>query len=623
MSYSFKLVIACILFISVSAVASGQQAVLSGKLWDPEKGRGADSIVVTAKGGAHEYRAFSDSQGRFSFGSIPLGHYTVAVSSILFQAAPKQVHLQKDHHVDLIVNKALRTLQEFSVTGNEGKGKMTSTSVIDRRAMQHLQPSSFTDLLELLPGGRSTDPKLLSMNQIRLREAYTPSSAYDISSLGTAFLVDGTPINTTANLQTARGYFSSDPMSVSDPNSNRSSVNRGVDMRTLSTDQIESVEVVRGIPSVEYGDLTSGLIMIKRKQGETPYSARIKADGFSKLFSLGKGFYIPQKDMSVNADLGYLNAKDDPRDNFLNYKRINASLRAQKRWSDAAHKLTWDAALDFSGNIDNSRTDPDIGVAKIDKYTSNNTSYGVQSRLRNEISREGSLVKSWEISGRLNYQRDKVDVTRWLQVKTASVLTNSLTEGEHDVKYMTPSYASHMTVDGQPLSAFFKAMTTLGFSTSGIGHRLKLGIETNYSKNFGKGQQYDMDFPPSEGIPVRPRAFDTIPGMLNQSFYAEDLITWRLGRHTLTAAAGLRGMMLPGMDSRYAIANKVYLDPRVNVRWELPGMPVGVRQLKVTLGGGFGVHTKMPTLDHLYPNREYEDIVQLNFYHNNPDYRKA
>ena len=36
-------------------------------------------------------------------------------------------------------------------------------------------------------------------------------------------------------------------------------VNSGVDMRSVSTDDIESVEVVRGIPSVEYGDLTSGM----------------------------------------------------------------------------------------------------------------------------------------------------------------------------------------------------------------------------------------------------------------------------------------------------------------------------------------------------------------------------
>ncbi len=34
-------------------------------------------------------------------------------------------------------------------------------------------------------------------------------------------------------------------------------------MRSISTDDIESVEVVRGIPSAEYGNLTSGMINYK------------------------------------------------------------------------------------------------------------------------------------------------------------------------------------------------------------------------------------------------------------------------------------------------------------------------------------------------------------------------
>lgn len=66
-------------------------------------------------------------------------------------------------------------------------------------------------------------------------------------------------------------------------------VNAGVDMRNISTDNIESVEIIRGIPSVEYNDLTSGVVIIKQKQKATPVEARIKADQYGKLFSIGKG----------------------------------------------------------------------------------------------------------------------------------------------------------------------------------------------------------------------------------------------------------------------------------------------------------------------------------------------
>lgn len=53
-------------------------------------------------------------------------------------------------------------------------------------------------------------------------------------------------------------------------------MNKGVDMRSISTDDIESVEIVRGIPSAEYGNLTSGLVNIKRIRKSTPFTARFK-----------------------------------------------------------------------------------------------------------------------------------------------------------------------------------------------------------------------------------------------------------------------------------------------------------------------------------------------------------
>ena len=46
---------------------------------------------------------------------------------------------------------------------------------------------------------------------------------------------------------------------------------------------------MRGIPSVEYGDLTSGMVKVNRKRGGTDLNARFKADMSSKLLYVGKG----------------------------------------------------------------------------------------------------------------------------------------------------------------------------------------------------------------------------------------------------------------------------------------------------------------------------------------------
>ncbi len=78
------------------------------------------------------------------------------------------------------------------------------------------------------------------------------------------------PISTDANMQYSPLSDTQSSTSSSTLENNRNITNRGVDMRSISTDDIESVEVVRGIPSVEYGNLTSGLVKIKKIRRAIP-----------------------------------------------------------------------------------------------------------------------------------------------------------------------------------------------------------------------------------------------------------------------------------------------------------------------------------------------------------------
>ena len=207
-----------------------------------------------------------------------------------------------------------RKIGEVVVTASENTS-LTSGSRIGRAAMAHLQPTSFTDLLELLPGNMSMTPTMGQVNSITLRETgfSSPSGStsvtddYAISSLGTAFVVDGAAINNDASMSQIPGATSGDAAYL------RSTVNRGVDMRTISTDNIESVEVMRGIPSAEYGNLTSGVVNIRRIRRATPLTARFKADEYSNLFSVGKGVVVGSYGDVINADLSYLDSKTDPR----------------------------------------------------------------------------------------------------------------------------------------------------------------------------------------------------------------------------------------------------------------------------------------------------------------------
>src|SRR5690606_7993526 len=141
----------------------------------------------------------------------------------------------------------------------------------------------------------------------------------------------------------------------------------GVDMRTLSTNDIEDVEIIRGIPSASYGDLSSGLVLINRKSGKTEWQSRLKIDGFSKLYYLAKGFQL-RKNWSINTSLDFLNAKADPRIMHENYKRFSGSVRSNAYFDIGFHQLKWQSFLDYNIGVDDETVDPDSGYAKVDAY---------------------------------------------------------------------------------------------------------------------------------------------------------------------------------------------------------------------------------------------------------------
>jgi len=151
-------------------------------------------------------------------------------------------------------------LQEVVVTGQE-TNRLSSSTWITREALKMLQPSSFSDLLELLPGGMAKDPVLTAANTMQLREVGVNEPGYESSSLGVAFMIDGAPLSSHANMQATIGE-SQTRRTVS---GSRNMLGKGIDLRAIATDNIQEVEVIRGIPSVRYGNLTSGLVKISRK----------------------------------------------------------------------------------------------------------------------------------------------------------------------------------------------------------------------------------------------------------------------------------------------------------------------------------------------------------------------
>ncbi|MBQ7631366.1 MAG: TonB-dependent receptor plug domain-containing protein [Paludibacteraceae bacterium] len=515
----------------------------------------------------------------------------------LCAARPDSLRLDSVQMALLDSLERLFTIEEIVVTAEEQTGK-SSASVINKEAMEHLQPSSFTDILQTLPGGTTKDPNLTQTNTIRLREATNGSSSgdYDASSLGTSFVIDGAPVSTDANMQ----YVQSD---ASGSDAKRNSVGAGVDMRTIATDDIEKVEIIRGIAGAEYGDVTSGVVKIERTSKPTPWRARFKADGFSKLLFFGKGIGWNNEQTVLNFGIDYLNAKADPTNTLENYQRITASVRLQQKWQAASYRIQWQSSLDYTGSIDNDKVDPDIHYNREDSYRSVYHKLGWNNTLR--LREEG--VEWWRFSVQANVssELDRIEQTRFVQLTTPkNPAIDNMTEGEATVGLLPYKYTAQHTVEGAPLNVFIRPKAEFYFDTWRLTHKANIGIEWRYAKNFGRGQVYDLSRPLNYSSQLRPRAYYDIPATNQLAWYIQDDIEFPIHEHlSLDINIGLRGSSLLGLGNAYAISGKCYLDPRANIGLNFP-----ISKGKFYVAAAVGQHTKMPTLLQLSPNLLYMDL---------------
>lgn len=556
----------------------------------------------------------TDNNGNITI-SLPSGKHRIKIihtnyqeREINFNSTNQQVFTFRLQPID--------KLEEVVIFSKEGKG-LTTKSVIDRQAMQHLQPSSFSDLMELIPGGLSKAPVLNSTNRVFLRENPNDlvANEYKTSSLGVQFMVDDNIINSNADMQMSidNSQFGYSPRS-------RETAYSGVDMRTISTNDIEKVEIIRGIPSASYGDLTSGLIKIERKIGQTPLQARFKADGFSKQYYVGKGFKINNK-WQLSASVDFLDSKATPTDDFENYQRITASLRSKKISTLFGKTLEWRSNIDFSTNIDKKKEDPDNGTANIDTYESNNKKISFANNFIYHLDKS-SFFNKVTLNTSIRAGFEKIEQRKLVQLSGPRSFSLAYEQGENVGFFPQLRYITDFSTQGKPLdiNALFQLNGTK--KTGGIIHNYEAGIDWRYSKNNGAGLVYDMLTPPSaSNVLTRPRSFNDIPASNLLAAFAGDQMSYAINQHKFTLYAGVRLSHNLGIDNSYAISKKVFTEPRLNLQYSLPHLMINNFPLKTDVTLGYGLFYKQPTLLMLYPNQDYWDYTQLNYYHNDAQYR--
>ena len=598
--------ISLVILLMIAVFSVNAQTKITGVVLDKATKEPMIGATITI-GGGKDVAAVTDIDGRFTV-NVP-DRAMVTVAYIGYKTL-----VDEAHDGVYLIESQTNALNEVVVTAQESQ-KLSTSSVIGRQAMDHLQPSSFGDMIELIPGGRAHDPHLTSPSTISLREAGGGDANYATSSLGTSFMIDGAPISTNANLQ----YVSSGTDSES---LKRNFTNHGVDMRSISTDDIEKIEIVRGIPSVEYGDLTSGLVKIERKRGGNDISARLKADMGSYLFYVGKGFEWQPRKLSLNINADYLDSRIDPRNTLENYKRFTLSTRVHKAWSGNRFNTTLAVNLDYTGSFDNDKTDPDLNEGAVDTYKSSYNRWALMTAFSLKSNDYNSWFKAFNATLSTSLDNDNITREKFIQLRRATIAATSVEPGESDAVILPYSYTTKHEVEGKPFNLFVKVNAKLQVPSQKVFNALLLGIDWNVDKNYGKGQIFDPTLPLYPGMSGRPRDVSLIPASHTLSVYAEENLKTVVGGNTLEVVAGVRGSHMMNLSSRYALNSKFYWDPRVNIGWTFPKFNVGNNEGFVRISGGLGEHTKMPTIEHLYPEPVYIDLVQFNYYHPNEAYKR-
>ncbi|UOB16062.1 TonB-dependent receptor [Abyssalbus ytuae] len=547
--------------------------------------------------------AVTDGEGSFVISQIEPGPYVINFSCLGYADKELTVVVEAGMaSLTIGVEELSLSLSEVVVTAQEKK--LNTISKIEQNAIRHIQPKSLADIFQLLPGHITENPTeaLGKPAQIKIREMEEDNN----SALGAAIIVDGVPLSNNANLQitstSKSGTLNTAPTVAG----------MGIDLRGITTENIESVEVIRGIPSAEYGDLTSGAVIVKTKAGKTPYEAKIALDPNTKIFYLSKGFLLNNEKGSLNFGIDYTESYPDLHLKYEGFKRITGNLGYSNTFLKNSKPLSLNAKLSYFETVDEIKSDPELKSEE----AINSSFKGFRAGLNGmwQLNLPWLTNLSYNFSGSYTHNEDYI---KNLQTVTAGTmpLATSYDEGEHEADFIPSEYYSEMTIDGKPFNIFAQIKGNTAFNIGNWHNNLKLGVEWRTDGNNGKGKQFDINYPPTINSisTLRPRSYKDIPSLNTLSMFVENKLYVPIGFTEFTGQIGLRynNTQPKGL---FTTNGATTMEPRMNLRYQFLNQKNNKVFDDLALRFGYGVAAKMPTLLHLYPDKAYFDETSFNYY---------
>lgn len=562
-----------LLLVSADVMTAQQNRVLfsiSGKVVDAKTGEPVIGAAVNVEDTG--IWAISDENGKFFLPDIRPGDYAVQFSCLGFVDKRLSFVVKKDiPNLTIKLDQNTLALNSVVVTAERDKEGMNTSLKFGANALNHLQMSNVTDISALLPGGKTVNPDLTTDNAVSLRSG---GLAAGNAAFGTALEVDGVRVGNNASF----GSMS------------------GTGTRNISTENVQSIEVITGVPSAEYGDLNSGMVRINTRKGLTPWNITFAVNPRTYQASASKGIDLMKNRGVLNVSAEWTRATQKLSSPYTSYTR---------RGFSASYSNTFKNVLKFevgaTGNIGgmNTKNDPDAYKGTWSKVRDN--------VLRANTSLTWLLRKSWitnlKLDASVNYNDNRSQDHAYGSSASMLPAVHSELAGYYLADRLPVSYFSDKVIDSKELD-YAASLKYEWFKKSGKRlSKLKAGVQWKANGNVGEGEYYKDPSVAANGY--RPRPYSQYPFMHNVAVYLEEDYTFPIGKTSLQISAGLRLENLFVKDTDYK--NVSSLSPRFNAKWKISD--------NLSIRGGWGVSEKLPSFYILYPVQKYRDIQTFGFSH--------
>ncbi len=583
-----------LLFMLVSGVSFAQTYSVSGTVLNKTTGDPVDFATVILEGTGQW--AVADAKGAFTINKVQPGKTVISVSCLGYVTDSKEITISRTiENYKVYLREDNLSLESAVVTAQTNENSATTSRTIDKTALDHVQMMNVSDLSSLLPGGATTNPNLTSDQTISIRSGNTEAGN---SSFGTAIEVDGVRLSSNASFTGAKG----------------------VPTNSIATSNVESVEVITGVPSVEYGDMTSGVVKINSRKGKTPWTITASTSPKTKQVSVSKGFGLGTDKRGnsrgvLNTSVEYTNSVSKEMSPYTAYNRRQLSLTYSNLFNGGSlseHPLRFSVGV--TGNIGglNSKSDPDLIANTYDICRDNS--------IRGNFNFDWLLSLPWITNLEWGASVSYSDKLQKSQTYNSSAVSKTVLHGTEMGYFIAQDYTgetlpaqlidpgywyNEMRVDDQPTSFKLNLKANWARNFGKVNSKLKIGADWTGDYNFGIGEYSNQ----MENAPTfREYRYCDKPVMHNAAVYAEENLMIPVGKGRLNIIAGLRNDNTIIAGSEYGVTSS--LSPRANLKYTAIDPKGRSKEILRSLSfrASWGLAVKQPSYNVLYPTPTYYDM---------------